>query len=65
MVVYWQKLGVAKQLKESQRELSGSNQMHRMLDTQHQAAMDELKRCERWLPPTLSICPAAHQMFHR
>lgn len=43
VVVYWQKLGVAKQLKESQRELSGSNQMHRMLDTQHQAAMDELK----------------------
>lgn len=40
-----QKLGLAKQLKASQQELSGTIQMHRMLDTQHKAAVDELSRC--------------------
>ena len=37
-----QKLGLAKQLKASQQELSGTIQMHRMLDTQHNAAVTEI-----------------------
>lgn len=61
-----QKLGLAKQLKESRQELSGTIQMHRLLDTQHKAAVDELSRCaadpltsSSHLHPYASLCMAS------